>query len=135
MKKLTPVLSAVFLLFLAFAGAVRADDAVCPEDLASPSAEARQVLAVDDHGRGYTIRKASTGRPEGAPPRGSAPDFSAQGGLRLEGVMSSAGKALAIIDGGLYREGDCVEGFLITSIQRDRVTLEKGGRKASLVIR
>jgi type II secretory pathway component PulC len=56
-------------------------------------------------------------------------------GLRLSGTIIMDGRALAIINSGFYREGDCIMGFVITRIQRDGVIIEKDGKEAYLIIR
>jgi type II secretory pathway component PulC len=41
---------------------------------------------------------------------------------------------MAIINGGFYRKGDTIEGFVIKDIQPDRVVLERGGKDFTLRI-
>lgn len=57
------------------------------------------------------------------------PEFS------LDGIMTDGRKALAIIDGGFYRKGDTLEGFIIDDILSDRVVLKKNGRSYMLQVK
>ncbi len=54
--------------------------------------------------------------------------------LKLSGIISDGKKAVAIINSGFYRKNERVNGFLIVDIAKDRVTLEKNGKKIPLGI-
>lgn len=56
--------------------------------------------------------------------RGDAP-----ADLKLSGIISDGKKAMAIINGGFYRKNERVNNFLIVDIAKDRVTLEKNGKR------
>ncbi len=49
--------------------------------------------------------------------------------LKVDGIIYDGKKALAIINGGFYRKNEKVDDFLIVGIDKDRVTLEKNGKK------
>jgi type II secretory pathway component PulC len=55
--------------------------------------------------------------------------------LKVEGIIADREKSLAIINGGFYRKNDKVNGFLIVDIARDKVLLEKNGKKFYLDIK
>jgi hypothetical protein len=46
--------------------------------------------------------------------------------LRIEGIISDENRALVIINGGFYRKGDMIDGFVIDQILSDKVMLLKG---------
>jgi len=48
--------------------------------------------------------------------------------FRVEGIITDGAKSLAIIEGGFYREGDQVQGFVISAIKADRVVLKRDGK-------
>ncbi len=48
--------------------------------------------------------------------------------LRIEGIISDKSRALVIINGGFYRKGDTIDGFVIDQILSDRVMLLKGDK-------
>jgi hypothetical protein len=48
--------------------------------------------------------------------------------LRIEGIISDESRALVIINGGFYRKGDTIDGFVIDQILSDRVMLLKGDK-------
>jgi len=50
-------------------------------------------------------------------------------GLRITGIISDGKKAVAIINGGFYRKNERVSNFLIVDIAKDRVSLEKNGKR------
>ena len=50
-------------------------------------------------------------------------------GLKITGIISDGKKAVAIINGGFYRKNERVSNFLIVDIAKDRVSLEKNGKK------
>ncbi|MDP1758447.1 MAG: hypothetical protein Q8K77_01450 [Thermodesulfovibrionales bacterium] len=50
-------------------------------------------------------------------------------GLKITGIISDGKKAVAIINGGFYRKHERVNNFLIVDIAKDRVSLEKNGKK------
>lgn len=49
--------------------------------------------------------------------------------LKISGIISDGKKAVAIINGGFYRKNEKVNNFLIVDIAKDRVTLEKNGKR------
>ena len=49
--------------------------------------------------------------------------------LRITGIISDGKKAVAIINGGFYRKNERVNNFLIVDIGKDRVSLEKNGKR------
>jgi len=49
--------------------------------------------------------------------------------LRISGIISDGKKAMAIINGGFYRKKDRVNDFLIVDIAKDKVSLEKNGKR------
>jgi hypothetical protein len=53
----------------------------------------------------------------------------APAGLKINGIISDGKKAVAIINGGFYRKNERVNNFLIVDIAKDRVSLEKNGKK------
>jgi len=53
----------------------------------------------------------------------------APAGLRITGIISDGKKAVAIINGGFYRKHERVNNFLIVDIAKDRVSLEKNGKR------
>ncbi|MBI4685133.1 MAG: hypothetical protein HY755_08020 [Nitrospirae bacterium] len=55
-------------------------------------------------------------------------------GLKVEGIISDGERALAIINGGFYRKNEKVNDFMIVGINKDRVILEKSGKKFYLGI-
>jgi type II secretory pathway component PulC len=55
-------------------------------------------------------------------------------GLVVEGIISNESRALTIINGGFFRKGDIIEGFVIEDILSDRVMLRRGGRTYTLRI-
>ncbi|MGD2081123.1 MAG: hypothetical protein PVG55_01675 [Nitrospirota bacterium] len=55
-------------------------------------------------------------------------------GFRVEGIITGGTKALAIIDGGFYRPGDVIDGFVIEGISSERVNLKKHGKAYTLNI-
>ncbi len=59
----------------------------------------------------------------------SIPEFS------VEGIMTDGSRALAIINGGFYRKGDKLEGFVIEDILADRVVLRKNGKSFMLQVK
>jgi len=52
--------------------------------------------------------------------------------LRLTGVVFSGRRRIAYIDGKRLREGDRVEGFVVTNIEFNRVSVSGGGRTYDL---
>ncbi|MBI3377670.1 MAG: hypothetical protein HY035_04605 [Nitrospirae bacterium] len=50
-------------------------------------------------------------------------------GLKITGIISDGKKAVAIINGGFYRKNERVNDFLIVDIAKDRVSLEKNGKR------
>ncbi len=50
-------------------------------------------------------------------------------GLKITGIISDGKKAVAIINGGFYRKNERVNNFLIVNIAKDRVSLEKNGKR------
>ncbi|MCX5716716.1 MAG: hypothetical protein NTW44_00085 [Nitrospirae bacterium] len=50
-------------------------------------------------------------------------------GLKITGIISDGKKAVAIINGGFYRKNERVNNFLIVDIAKDRVSLEKNGKR------
>jgi type II secretory pathway component PulC len=56
-------------------------------------------------------------------------------GFRVEGIITGGAKALAIIDGGFYRPGDVIDGFVIEGISSERVNLKKHGKAYTLNIK
>ena len=50
-------------------------------------------------------------------------------GLKITGIISDGKKAVAIINGGFYRKNERVSNFLIVDIAKDRVSLEKNGKR------
>lgn len=54
--------------------------------------------------------------------------------LRLQGVVAVDGRAVAIINRGLYREGDVVAGMVVSRISVTGVILEREGRRYELVM-
>jgi len=50
-------------------------------------------------------------------------------GLKISGIISDGKKAVAIINGGFYRKNDRIGDFLISDIAKERVTLEKKGKR------
>ncbi|HBG93094.1 MAG: hypothetical protein A3J81_03975 [Nitrospirae bacterium RIFOXYB2_FULL_43_5] len=50
-------------------------------------------------------------------------------GLKITGIISDGKKAVAIINGGFYRKNERVDNFLIVDIAKDRVSLEKNGKR------
>ncbi len=54
--------------------------------------------------------------------------------LKVGGIISDGKKALAIINGGFYRKNEKVNDFLIVGIERDKVLLEKNGKRFYLGI-
>lgn len=50
-------------------------------------------------------------------------------GIRLQGIITSGGKSVAIMNRGLYTEGDSMGDFRIAGIWADRVLIEQGDRK------
>jgi len=54
--------------------------------------------------------------------------------LRLQGIVAVEGRAVAIINRGLYREGDVVSGMVVSRIAATGVILEREGRKYELVM-
>ena len=50
-------------------------------------------------------------------------------GLKITGIISDGKKAVAIINGGFYRKNEKVNDFLIVDIAKDRVSLEKNGKR------
>jgi len=50
-------------------------------------------------------------------------------GLKITGIISDGKKAVAIINGGFYRKHERVDNFLIVNIAKDRVSLEKNGKR------
>ena len=58
-------------------------------------------------------------------------------GFRVKGVIRTSGAPLVLINDGLFKLGDVVEGFRIVSIQDDRVTFvdEQGNRQTVTLYR
>jgi len=54
--------------------------------------------------------------------------------VKVEGIISDGKKAVAIINGGFYRKHERVNNFLIVNIGKDKVTLEKNGKRFYLGI-
>ncbi|MDP2168165.1 MAG: hypothetical protein Q8J64_07535 [Thermodesulfovibrionales bacterium] len=54
--------------------------------------------------------------------------------IKISGIISDGGKAVAIINGEFLRKGDMVSGFKIADISGDNVLLEKNGGKFLLGI-
>jgi hypothetical protein len=54
--------------------------------------------------------------------------------LVVEGIISNGDRALAIINGGFFREGDIIDEFTIKEILSDRVLLQRGGKSFTLRI-
>ncbi|MCE5194001.1 MAG: hypothetical protein LLF28_00860 [Nitrospiraceae bacterium] len=54
--------------------------------------------------------------------------------IKIDGIISDGKKALAIINGGFYRKDEKVNDFLIVAIDKEKVTLEKNGKRFSLGI-
>lgn len=50
-------------------------------------------------------------------------------GMKLQGIITAGGKAVAIMNSGLYTEGDSIGDFRIAGIWADRVLIEQGDRK------
>ena len=50
-------------------------------------------------------------------------------GLKITGIISDGKKAVAIINGGFYRKNERVNNFMIVDIAKDRVSLEKNGKR------
>jgi hypothetical protein len=50
-------------------------------------------------------------------------------GMKLQGIITAGGRAVAIINRGLYIEGDSIGDFRIAGIWADRVLIEQGKRK------
>jgi hypothetical protein len=46
--------------------------------------------------------------------------------LRIEGIISDGSRALVIINGGFYRKGDMIDGFVIEQILNDKIMLLRG---------
>ncbi|MDP2276640.1 MAG: hypothetical protein Q8K51_00290 [Nitrospirota bacterium] len=61
--------------------------------------------------------------------RGDAP-----ADLKLSGIISDGKKAVAIINSGFYRKNERVNDFLIVDIGKDKVSLEKNGKRFNLEI-
>lgn len=55
--------------------------------------------------------------------------------LKVDGIISDGGKALAIINSGFYRKHEMVNNFLIVGIGKDKVLLEKNGKMFELGIK
>ncbi|MDP3048382.1 MAG: hypothetical protein Q8N12_02985 [Thermodesulfovibrionales bacterium] len=49
--------------------------------------------------------------------------------LKISGIISDGKKAVAIINGGFYRKNEKINNFLIVDIAKDRVSLEKNGKR------
>ena len=49
--------------------------------------------------------------------------------LKISGIISDGKRAVAIINGGFYRKNERVNNFLIVDIGKDRVSLEKNGKR------
>jgi len=54
--------------------------------------------------------------------------------IKVDGIISDGGKAMAIINGGFYRKQERVNDFLIVGIDKDKVLLEKNGKRFYLGI-
>jgi hypothetical protein len=59
----------------------------------------------------------------------SAEDNMAPTDLHVEGIISDESRALVIINGGFYRKGDMINGFVIEQISSDKVMLLKGDKR------
>lgn len=49
--------------------------------------------------------------------------------IKIDGIISDGKKAVVIINGGFYRKGDIINNFIIRDISKEKVLLEKDGRK------
>ena len=63
-----------------------------------------------------------------------APTAAGLGGLALSGILWDAQQPMAIINGELRRVGDALDGYRITAITQDRVSLTDGTQSYTLSI-
>jgi type II secretory pathway component PulC len=49
--------------------------------------------------------------------------------IKIDGIISDGKKAVVIINGGFYRKGDIINNFIIRDISKEKVLLEKDGKK------
>jgi hypothetical protein len=61
--------------------------------------------------------------------KGKTPGEDAPVGLKITGIISDGKKAVAIINGGFYRKNEKINNFIIVDITKDKVSLEKNGKR------
>jgi hypothetical protein len=124
-------------VFLLLAVSAEAGEVVCSDGGTAAAWEKKPQSQEDGRREGTIWMHRTSAREPLAPSRTvpGPPKPVPTAGLKLEGIIAIGEKAMAIINKGFYRKGDCILGFLITEIQRDRVLVERGARKAYLIIR
>ena len=77
----------------------------------------------------YTLDAASGDRQTGIDPSLFITQTSVNGSIKLNGVMYKPDKALAVINGSIWAEGDRIGNFKIDEIGRDFVRVSAGKRE------
>lgn len=54
--------------------------------------------------------------------------------LRLEGILETGGKKIALINGNIYEEGQTAENCTITTIHTQKVTISDGKKEFNLTV-